>query len=480
MISAVNITETISLKQAWKALSALFVGFFMILLDQTIVAVATPDLQQDLAASINAVVWVTSIYLLCAAVPLLVTGRLGDRFGQRNVYLVGMIIFTASSLACGLATNMTMLIVARAVQGLGAAILTPQTMSIINRIFPREQRGKAMGMWGAVAGLASLAGPLLGGLIISVASWQWIFFINVPLGILCVVLVWLWVPRLERHDKQIDSISVVLSVLAVFVLVFGFQEGAAQNFPWWFYVCVLAGVILTALFIWRQKQVASSSREPLVPLSMFSNKNFSRGSFAVAMMGFCVAAQPLPLMLFLQQGHHLGALSAACLLIPQAVLTLILSPYVGRLADRMHPGKLARIGFGGMAVSVLILAVLMRPGVSFWWILLPITIQGLANPFVWAPTSTTAMRDFAPMQAGAASGVYNTTRQLGSVIGAALVGAAMDLGVRFVAFEHAMGNAVLLAAFALVLGLVAASRFVNTPAVAKVQTISTKPQENVT
>ena len=158
-------------RQAWRALAALCIGFFMILLDQTVVAVATPQFQAELGASINQVVWVTSIYLLMFAVPLLVTGRLGDRFGQRNVYLVGMVIFTLSSLACGLASNIVALIVARAAQGLGASIMAPQTMSVINRVFARDRRGAAMGMWGAVAGLATLTGPILGGIIVARAGF---------------------------------------------------------------------------------------------------------------------------------------------------------------------------------------------------------------------------------------------------------------------------------------------------------------------
>lgn len=164
-------------KEAWPALIALCVGFFMILLDQTIVAVATPVLQKELGASYKEVIWVTSAYLLTFAVPLLITGRLGDRFGPRNVYVVGMTVFTLSSLACGFAPNMITLIIARAVQGFGASLLTPQTMSLINRMFARERRGAALGAWGSVAGLATLTGPILGGFITASFGWQWIFLL---------------------------------------------------------------------------------------------------------------------------------------------------------------------------------------------------------------------------------------------------------------------------------------------------------------
>mgnify|MGYP000927688962 CR=1 FL=1 len=197
----------------------------MILLDQTIVAVATPQFQQELSASLNEVVWVSSIYLLFFAVPLLVTGRLGDRYGQRNVYLVGMVIFTLSSLACGLAPNIEALIVARAAQGIGASILTPQTMSVINRIFARNRRGAALGLWGSVAGLASLTGPVLGGLLVDNVGWSWIFLINVPLGTICLILVWLWVPKLETTIRSMGIGSVIIWILAMGGIIFAVQEG---------------------------------------------------------------------------------------------------------------------------------------------------------------------------------------------------------------------------------------------------------------
>src|SRR5699024_3020726 len=163
----------------------------------------------------NQVIWVTSVYLLLFAVPLLVTGRLGDRYGPKNVYIVGMVIFTLSSLACSYSATIEWLMLSRAVQGLGAALLTPQTMSVINRIFPREKRGAAMGIWGAVAGLSTMMGPILGGVITSTLSWHWIFLVNVPIGILSIVLVVAWVPPFEPTDKPIDGISMAQSMLAV-------------------------------------------------------------------------------------------------------------------------------------------------------------------------------------------------------------------------------------------------------------------------
>src|SRR5690606_1067484 len=197
-------------RNPWLALSALVVGFFMILLDVTIVAVANPAILDSLHADISQVIWVTSAYLLTYAVPLLVTGRLGDRFGPKNIYLIGLAVFTLASLWCGLSGTIEMLIAARAVQGLGAALMTPQTMAVITRTFPPDKRGAAMGLWGGVAGLATLVGPILGGVLVDNLGWEWIFFVNVPVGIVAFVLAWKLVPALETHAHKFDIPGVVL------------------------------------------------------------------------------------------------------------------------------------------------------------------------------------------------------------------------------------------------------------------------------
>src|ERR1700749_1496695 len=183
----------------WSALWAMMVGFFMILLDSTIVAVANPSIMNKLGTGYDTVIWVTSAYLLAYAVPLLVAGRLGDRFGPKNLYLLGLAIFTAASLWCGLSGTIGMLIAARGVQGIGAGVPTPQTLSVITRIFPPERRGMAMSVWGATAGVATLVGPLAGGVLVDGLGWKWIFFINVPIGLAGLALAFLLVPVLPTQ-----------------------------------------------------------------------------------------------------------------------------------------------------------------------------------------------------------------------------------------------------------------------------------------
>lgn len=445
-------------KQAWPALISLCIGFFMILLDQTIVAVSTPALQEDMNASYNEVIWVTSVYLLTFAVPLLITGRLGDKFGPKNVYAVGMALFTLSSLACGFAPDMFTLILARGFQGFGAALLTPQTMATINKIFAVERRGAALGIWGTTAGLATLTGPLLGGIITQTWGWQWVFFINVPIGVLCILAVFKYVPDFPPLTRPLDPLSIILSVLAVFSIIFALQEGESAQWSWWIWVLMALGAVFFAWFIHQQGRAESRGNDPLVPLEIFRIRNFSLGNISIMAMGFTVAGTPLPIMLYFQQVHGLEPMQAGMMLIPQALTSALLSPWVGRLVDRSRPGHLAAFGFAAMLVSIIGLATVMILDVSMWWVVLPMFGLGIGNSFVWAPNSQSTMRMLPLKFMGAGSGVFNTTRQVGSVLGAAAIGAILQIRIAAGAEGAAFGQAILLAAVVLLIGIIASMK----------------------
>ncbi|MCQ9343603.1 DHA2 family efflux MFS transporter permease subunit [Corynebacterium kozikiae] len=445
-------------KQAWPALFALCIGFFMILLDQTIVAVATPVLQEELGASYNQIIWVNSAYLLTFAVPLLVTGRLGDRYDPRNVYVLGMVIFTVSSLMCGLAPNIGALIWWRAAQGLGAALLTPQTMSVINRIFAKERRGAALGVWGMVAGLAGLTGPLAGGVISGSVGWQWIFIINVPIGVISIAAVMRYLPSFPRSQRPIDALSVLLSIVAVFAVVFALQEGQQQGWAPRIWVCMAFGIAVAALFVRQQGRAEARGNDALMPLGLFRVHNFSLGLVGIFAQGFVIAGTPLPVMLYLQEVHGLTPLQAGLVTVPQSIAALVLSPYVGRLADRISPNLLAAGGFGASALCLAGLWVSMSAAWPIWTIVGILAVFGLANSFIWAPNSTSAMRDLQPQQMGVASGTYNTIRQLGSVLGSAAVGAVLQWRIIIDSAGTAYGRSILLAAIVISFGAVAALR----------------------
>lgn len=407
----------------WPALFALCLGFFMILVDSTIVSVATPAIIEDLQASVNDVVWVTSAYLLAYAVPVLITGRLGDRFGPKRLYLTGLTVFTLASLWCGLTTSVEGLIVARVVQGLGASMITPQTMAIITRIFPAERRGRAMALWGATAGVALLVGPILGGLLVDAAGWEWIFFINVPVGVVGFALAWRLVPTLETHTHRFDWLGVALSGAGMFLLVFGIQEGEQLDWSAAVWAMVAGGAAVFALFVLSQ---ARNTAEPLVPLSLFRDRNFSLANVAITVMGFSITAVAIPLMLYAQLVRGYTPTQAAFLLVPMAVMTILLARFVGGLTDRVHPRIIVSFGFVALVVSLLWLVQEIRPDSAVWMILAPMALFGVGNAFVWAPNSATATRNLPLRQAGAGAGVYNATRQVGAVLGSAGIAVLID------------------------------------------------------
>jgi EmrB/QacA subfamily drug resistance transporter len=406
----------------WNALWAMMVGFFMILVDATIVAVANPSIMEKLGAGYDAVIWVTSAYLLAFAVPLLLAGRLGDRYGPKNLYLLGLAVFTAASLWCGLADSIGMLIAARVVQGAGAALLTPQTLSTITRIFPAARRGMAMSVWGATAGVATLVGPLAGGALVDGLGWQWIFIINVPIGAVGLGLaIWL-IPELPTRKHRFDLIGVALSGIGMFLIVFALQEGQSNQWAPWVWGTLAGGVGFMAAFVFWQQ---ANRHEPLIPLVIFRDRDFSLSTLGVATIGFVVTAMILPVMFYAQAVCGLSPTRSALLTAPMAVATGVLAPFVGKIVDRSHPRPVIGFGFSVLAIALTWLSVEMTPTTPIWRLLLPLTAMGVGMAFVWSPLAATATRHLPPELAGAGSGVYNATRQVGSVLGSASMAAFM-------------------------------------------------------
>ncbi|TDU90575.1 EmrB/QacA subfamily drug resistance transporter [Kribbella voronezhensis] len=470
----------------WPALWALVLGFFMILIDSTIVSVATPAILTDLKSDVGTVVWVTSAYLLAYAVPLLITGRLGDKIGPKKLYLTGLIVFTLASVWCGLTGTIEMLIIARVFQGLGASMMTPQTMAVITRIFPPDQRGRAMSLWGATAGVAVLVGPILGGVLVDSLGWQWIFFINAPIGVIGFVLALRLVPDLPTHEHKFDLIGVALSTIGLFCLVFGIQEG--QKYDWGqitgplsVWSLIIAGLVVIGIFlVWQSR----NKGEPLLPLALFKDLNFSLANVAITTVGFAITAMAFPLMLYAQEVRGLSPTRAALLFVPMAVISGALAPFVGRLTDRTPPRFIAGFGLLCCSASLFWLSQVIEPSVPIWKLLLPLSLLGVANGFMWAPIGTTATRNLPMHQAGAGAGVYNTTRQIGAVLGSAGIAVLMEsrlaanlpaapagsaqseaggVGNLPVAlhqgFSDAMAQSMLLPAAVLVIGLIAVLMF---------------------
>ncbi|MCV7192129.1 MFS transporter [Mycolicibacterium brumae] len=409
----------------WYALWAMMVGFFMILVDSTIVAVANDTLMESFGVQghYDRVIWVTSAYLLAYAVPLLVAGRLGDRYGPKNLYLLGLFVFTAASLWCGLADSLGELIAARVVQGLGAAMLTPQTLSTITKIFPAHRRGVAMSVWGATAGVATLVGPLAGGVIIDHLGWSWIFFVNVPIGVIGLAVgLWL-IPTLPTERHRLDLLGVLLSGLGMFLMVFGLQEGQAWGWSPVIWLMILGGIAVLGLFVYWQ---SINQNEPLMPLRVFRDPDFSLSAVGVAIIGFAVTAMVLPVYFYAQQVLGLSPTGSALLTAPMAVVSGLLAPWVGRIIDRAHPTPVIGFGFAALAVGLTWLSIEMTATTPPWRLVPPFILLGAGMAFIWAPLAATATRRLPPDVAGAGSGVYNATRQVGSVLGSAAMAALIS------------------------------------------------------
>lgn len=450
-------------RQAWLALIPLCTAFFMILLDQTIVAVATPDIMARLDADYNAVIWVTSAFLLTYAVPLLVMGRLGDQLGQKRIFLAGVAVFTVASLLCGLAPSIELLVGARALQGLGASMISPQSLSVITRIFPPDRRGPAMGLWGTVAGLATLTGPILGGVIVTALTWHWIFLVNVPVGVLCVVLGLRVIPELPGVSRSFDVPGIVVSLLAMTFLVVGLQQGESAGWAGWVWALLAGGAALVAVFLRLQARAGARGVEALVPLGLFRDGDFSRGSFSIAAMGFAVASNALPIMIYLQRFADRSALAAGLMIAPMAVVSGALAPLVGALIGRVQPRVLSMFGFAMMIAGHLLMWLVLDPARSVWWIPAASVVLGVGNGFVWAPNSTTTMLGVRGDAVGAASGVYNTARQVGAVLGSAATAAFIQLREAAGAGVEVLGQVLVMQAVVLALGLVAVSGFSRRP-----------------
>lgn len=460
----------------WHALWAMMVGFFMILVDATIVAVANPSIMDSLRADYDAVIWVTSAYLLAYAVPLLLAGRLGDRFGPKNLYLVGLALFTVASLWCGLAGSIEMLIAARVVQGIGAALLTPQTLSAITRLFPANRRGVAMSIWGATAGVATLVGPLAGGVLVDGLGWHWIFIVNVPVGVIGLVLAYWLVPDLPTEKHGFDLLGVFLSGVGMFLIVFALQEGQSHDWSPGIWATIAAGLAFMAAFIYWQ---SVNSGEPLIPLRIFGDHDFSLSNLGIAVIGFVVTSMILPVMFYAQAVGGLSPTRSALLVAPMAIASGVLAPVVGKLVDRVPPRPIVGFGFSALAIALTWLSFEMTTTTPIWRLVLPLTLMGVGMAFIWSPLAATATRHLPGPLAGAGSGVYNTTRQVGSVLGSAGIAAFMTSRISAempgsgarpnsdasiaqlpeflqVPFAAALSQALLLPAFVALFGIIAA------------------------
>ncbi len=412
-------------RRRWLVLAILCVGVFMLLLDGTIVNIAIPSILTSFQTGFSQVEWVMNAYLLVFAVLLITAGRFGDLYGRKAIFVAGLCVFTLASLACGLAPGIGWLIGFRAIQGLGGAMMMPNTLSIIANVFPSEERGKAMGFWGGVSGISLALGPSLGGLLVDAASWRWIFFINVPIGIILLVVALRYIP--ESTDptsvKQIDYPGVTVLTLSLFALTFALIEGQKYGWTSALILGLFAGAVLgLSLFVMIERRQV----QPLMELALFKNRTFSVTNGVGLIMSFGMMGVFFLLPVFLQAILGYSAIKAGLVMTPLAAVVIVAAPASGTLSDRIGPKWLMFAGMIIATVGFYLTREVMVPDASWSSLVLPFAVSGFGIGMVMPPMTSAVMGSVAPERAGQASGVISSMRQIGSVLGIAVMGAVLQ------------------------------------------------------
>lgn len=412
-------------RNPWLVLVALVLGQVMTLLDTTVVNVAIPTLARDLDASLDSVLWVINSYVLAFAVLLVTGGRLGDLFGQRRMFVSGVSLFTAASVVCGLAQTADQLIWARVVQGVGAALLVPQTLSLLTRVFPEDKRGAAFGVWGAVGGFGAAIGPTVGGLLVDSLGWRWIFFLNIPLGVAAAVLGAAWLPG---HDggrrRRLDLLGTVLVTTGLFLLTYGLIEGERHAWGGLIPVALLGGVLVLGLFVLVER--GRQDREPLLPFVILRDRNFTLMAVVVAALPLGLGAMLFLTLLHLQSVAGMSARDAGLTVALAPLISAVVAPKSGSAIDRYGGKPVLLAGLALFAAGIAGIALAVRAD-GVWWHLVPgLVLLGFGMGVGGSPAAIIAMRDIAQEVSGAASGLFNTTRLCGSLLGSAAVGAVLQ------------------------------------------------------
>jgi EmrB/QacA subfamily drug resistance transporter len=432
----------------WWTLGAVAFGLFMIMLDNTVVNVALPAIQRDLGIGLSELQWIVAGYALTFAALMLSGGKLADHYGRRLIFVVGLTIFTLASLACGLASSGEILIAARVVQGAGAALMNPATLSIISATFPPEQRGTAIGIWAGVSALALAIGPLVGGLITEHLDWSWIFFVNIPVGIVAVAASFLVIEesRDMSEERALDVPGQLSGGLGLFALTYALIEANTYG---WTSARILAafGVAAAALivFVWLERV----QRVPMLDLDLFRNRTFAGANSVILLVALAMFGVFFFVSLYMQNILGFSAVQTGAAFLPMTVLIILIAPLAGRVTDRVGSRSLMTVG---MVLISLQLLYFSRLGVDerFFDLLPGLLLGGVGMGLVMTPSAAAALRSVPVDKAGVGSAVLNACRQVGGTMGIAVIGAiiAAEAGDRRTpeAFVDGFSTALLVAA----------------------------------
>ena len=405
----------------WWTLGAVALGLFMIMLDNTVVNVALPAIQEDLAADLSELQWIVTGYALAFAALMLTGGKLADLLGRRLIFVVGIVIFTLSSLACGLATGGDMLIGARVVQGVGAALMNPATLSIISAAFPPRERGTAIGIWAGVSALALAIGPLVGGLLTEHVGWEWIFFVNIPVGVLAVLASWLLIDesRDTSHEQRLDLPGLLTGGLGLFALTYGLIE--ANTYGWTSGRIIgsfaAAAVLLVAFVLLERHQ-----RLPMLDLSLFRSGTFTGANLVVLLVALAMFGVFFFVSLYMQNILGYSPVQAGAAFLPMTLLIIVIAPIAGRATDRIGSRWLMAAGMTLIGLQLVYFSTLGL-GANFWNLLPAMLVGGVGMALTMTPSAAAAVRSVPVDKSGVGSAVLNSFRQVGGSIGIALMGA---------------------------------------------------------
>jgi EmrB/QacA subfamily drug resistance transporter len=414
-------------RRHWTTLAVLCLGTFAILLDSTIVNVALPSLMTGLHATLDQALWVVNAYLLVFAALLILAGRLGDLFGPRRLFVLGLALFAVSSALCGAAQTPVQLIGARVLQGIGAAALTPQALVIIQSVFPRQRMGTALGVFSSMVGLAAVSGPVLGGIITTELGWRWVFYVNLPIAAAGIALSYAFVPDIRTNRRQLlDLPGVLLGSIGLAVLLYGVIEG--QRYSWatvrygiTIPEIIAAGLLILAGFwLWERRHA-----QPLVPGTLFRSRAFAIMVVLSLATQFALQSMMLVNSINLQSVLGFTAVHAGLTGLPLTVALTAVAPFAGRLTDRFGGKYVLMTGLAVFALGIAGVVALASAHATSLRFAPALLVGGLGMGMIFAPVATMGMRAAPPQLAGAASGALNTGRQLGATLGGAISGAVL-------------------------------------------------------
>jgi EmrB/QacA subfamily drug resistance transporter len=452
------------------------VALFMATLDNLVVTTSLPVIRADLGASIEDLEWTVNAYTLSFAVFLLTGAALGDRFGRRRLFVIGLGIFTGASVAAALAPSVDALIAARAVQGLGGAIVTPLTLTILSAAVSPEKRGVALGAWGGIGGLAVASGPLVGGAVVEGISWQWIFWLNVPIGLVLIPLAYFRLKETHGPSTRLDLPGLALASTGLLGIVWGLVRGNAVGWSSPEIVGSLTiGAILTAAFVlWELRSPA-----PMLPMRFFRSRAFTAANIASLFMFFGMFGAIFLLAQFLQTVQGYGPLDAGLRILPWTAMPIFIAPIAGALSDRIGGRPLMATGLALQAIGLGWLAAVSTPTVPYAELVPAFVISGIGMALLFAPVANVVLSAVSPREEGQASGANNAIRELGGVFGVAVLASVFSSYGGYEsgqAFVDGLGPAVWVGAIVVALGAVAALFIPRKRRPAEVEAKATEPE----